>query len=49
MNKKEPKIGSTSKTPEMIPSMFNWIEPDRQRRTAKKLANITKSDSDKDE
>jgi len=32
----------TSRTPEMIPSMFNWITPDIQEIRAKHLANVTK-------
>ena len=32
----------TSRTPEMIPSMFNWITPDIQSIRAEHLANVTK-------
>lgn len=44
-NKKEIIISEpTSKTAEMIPSMFNWITPDVQRMRAKELDNATKKD-----
>lgn len=32
----------TTKTPEMIPSMFNWITPEEQKKTAEKLSKVTK-------
>lgn len=33
--------GKTTKTGEMIPSMFNWITPDIQAQVADKLAKST--------
>ena len=45
MDKKKNKTrngGNTSRTPEMIPSMFNWLTPDIQSRRAEELDKITK-------
>ena len=36
--------GNTSRTPEMIPSMFNWLTPDIQSMRAKELDNATKKE-----
>lgn len=36
----------TSKSGEMVPSMFNWVTPDIQSHIANKLANVTKNKSD---
>ena len=46
MNKKH-KINRirTSKTTEMIPSMFNWVNPDVQNHIANHLANVTKTET----
>lgn len=44
-NKKEILMSEpTSKTSEMIPSLFNWITPDIQRIRAKELDEATKKD-----
>ena len=34
----------TSKSPEMIPSMFNWVTPDIQAKIADHLAKATKNE-----
>ena len=44
MKKEKIRVERTSKTPEFIPSMFNWIESDKQRKRANELANMTKKD-----
>lgn len=45
-NKNNLKINDkTSKTPEMIPSMFNWLTPDIQSIRAEHLANATKKEN----
>ena len=36
--------GKTTKTGEMVPSMFNWITPDIQQIRAKRLDEATKKD-----
>lgn len=42
-NKKNQQSGDkTSRTPEMIPSMFNWITPDIQSIRAEHLDKATK-------
>ena len=42
-NKNRKKNGDkTSKTPEMIPSMFNWVTPDIQSIRAEHLDEVTK-------
>ena len=42
-DKNKPKSGDkTSRTPEMIPSMFNWITPDFQAIRAEHLDKATK-------
>ena len=35
----------TSKSPEMIPSMFNWVTPDIQAKISNHLAKVTKSET----
>ena len=45
-NKNNPNVaGKTSRTPEMIPSMFNWLTPDFQSLRAEHLDKATKSNS----
>lgn len=44
MKKEKLRVERTSKTPEFIPSLYNWIEPDKQRKRANELANMTKKD-----
>lgn len=36
------KIEDTTMTPEMIPSMFNWLNIDKQKHRAKELDKETK-------
>lgn len=45
MSKKKNKslnVESTSNTPEMVPSMFNWLTPDIQAIKAEHLDKATK-------
>ena len=44
MNKKRDseKIEDTTMTGELIPSMFNWLEIDKQKRKAEELDRTTK-------
>lgn len=44
MRKEKLRVERTSKTPEFIPSLYQWIEPDKQRKRANELANMTKKD-----
>ena len=42
-NKNKPRSSDkTSRTPEMIPSMFNWLTPDFQSIRAEELDKATK-------
>lgn len=45
MNKKDRKerIEDTTKYEEFIPSCFNWITLDEQKKKAKKMENMTKN------
>ena len=36
--------GRTTKSGEMVPSMFNWVTPDIQARIADRLAKTTKNE-----
>lgn len=45
MGKKKNKskiVGNVSNTPEMVPSMFNWLTPDIQAIKAEQLDKATK-------
>jgi len=37
--------GKTTKTGEMVPSLFNWKDPDLQRQITKHLATVTEKKS----
>lgn len=37
--------GKTTKTGEMVPSLFNWKDPDQQRQITKHLATATEKKS----
>ena len=37
--------GKTTKTGEVIPSMFNWIDPDKQKQITNKLSKVTERKS----
>lgn len=37
--------GKTTKTGEMVPSLFNWKDPDQQRRITNRLAKVTEKES----